>query len=156
MTLEALLIEHFSTIAVAIPSLGVVIAYGYSIIRRRVSSDIKALKEDRSYVTMLENYKKERDELRAERERLLDRVAATEKERNEATAKSAKLETEVTFLNAQVIELKDLVEKLSTSLELSRSEMHRFALDNVKLVAHVSYLESLVEHKNGKDDPKTP
>ncbi len=152
MSLSSLILDNLGTAIIAVPSLGVVIAYGYSMIRRRVSADMKALTDDNSYVSMLENYKKERNELKQERDKILEKMSVIEKERNEAVAQVGKLSTEVLFLSGQVTELKELVEKLGTSLELSRSEMHRLAVENAKLVAHVSYLEALVSHKHEKTD----
>jgi len=133
--------------AIGVPSVGVVIAYGLSIIRRKVSSDAKALHEDKSYNSMLESYKTERDELRADRDRLVERMQVIETERNEAVGKVGKLTAEVEFLSLQVTELKSLVEKLGNNLELSRQEIHHFAVENAKLSAHVSYLDEIVEHK---------
>lgn len=138
--------------AVGIPGLGVVAAYGFSIIRRRMSSDTKAVREDKSYQDMLESYRKERDETKADKDRIIARMTVIEVERNEAVGKVGKLTAEVEFLSSQVTELKALVEKLGVSLELSRSEMHKFAIENAKLAAHVSYLEDLVERA---DERKT-
>ena len=134
--------------AVGIPGLGVVAAYGFSIIRRRMSSDTKAVREDKSYQDMLESYRKERDETKADKDRIIARMTVIEVERNEAVGKVGKLTAEVEFLSSQVTELKALVEKLGVSLELSRSEMHKFAIENAKLAAHVSYLEDLVERSD--------
>jgi chromosome segregation ATPase len=138
------------TWAVGLPSISVVIAYGISIIRRKVSSDQKALHEDSSYQNMLESYKKERDETKLDRDRVVERMFVIEQERNEAVSKVGKLSAEVEFLSSQVVELKGLVEKLSTSLDLAREEMHRFAVDNAKLAAHVSYLEEIIEQTSDK------
>ena len=134
--------------AVGLPSVGVVIAYGLSIIRRRMSSDQKILHEDKSYKDMLETYRLERDEIKDERDRILTRMTLVESERNEAVGKVGKLTAEVEFLSVQVSELKAVVEKLGYSLELARTEMHNFAIDNAKLLAHVSYLEAVVERSH--------
>lgn len=133
--------ENVAGWAVGVPSIGVIIAYGISIIRRRVSSDTKAVNEDRSYSEMLTNYKKERDEMREERERIIARMNVIETERNNAVAQVGRLTAEVEFLNKQVIELKSLVEKLGSNLELARSEMQRFAIENARLAAQLSYLK---------------
>lgn len=133
--------------AIGAPSIGVVIAYGISMIRRKVSSDSKALQEDKSYNSMIETYKSERDELRAERDRLINRIQIVEAERSEAVGKVGKLTAEVEFLSLQVTELKSLVEKLGTTLELSRVEIHNLAVGNAKLAAHVTYLDEIVDHK---------
>lgn len=133
--------------AIGVPSVGVVVAYGISMIRRRASADTKALNEDKSYQSMLESYKKERDDLKVERDKVIERMQVIETERNEAVGKVGKLTAEVEFLSQQVTDLKTLVEKLGTTLELSRQEMHTFAVENAKLSAHVSYLDELVEHR---------
>ena len=139
------------TWAVGLPSVGVVVAYGLSIIRRRVSSDKKAIHEDKSYKDMLDSYKKERDETKEDRDRIIVRMTVIEQERNEAVGKVGKLTAEVEFLSVQVTELKTLVEKLGVSLELARTEMQRFAIENVKLAAQVSYLEAVVDKPGEKD-----
>ena len=136
--------------AVGLPSIGVIVAYGLSIIRRRMSSDQKVIHEDKSYQSMLENYKKERDETKEDRDRIIVRMTVIEQERNEAVGKVGKLTAEVEFLSVQVTELKVLVEKLGASLELARTEMQRFAIENVKLAANVSYLEAIVHKPTGK------
>ena len=143
------------TWAVGLPSVGVVVAYGLSIIRRRVSSDQKAIHEDKSYKDMLDSYKKERDETKEDRDRIIVRMTVIEQERNEAVGKVGKLTAEVEFLSVQVTELKTLVEKLGVSLELARTEMQRVAIENVKLAAHVSYLEAVVDKPSEKDTAET-
>ena len=144
------------TWAVGLPSVGVVVAYGLSIIRRRVSSDQKAIHEDKSYKDMLDSYKKERDETKEDRDRIIVRMTVIEQERNEAVGKLGKLTAEVEFLSVQVTELKTLVEKLGVSLELARTEMQRFAIENVKLAAQVSYLEAVVDKPGEKDTAEAP
>jgi chromosome segregation ATPase len=131
--------------AIGIPSVGVVIAYGISMIRRRVSSDSKSLNEDKSYNDMLETYRRERDEIKTDRDRIIARMSLIERERNEAVGKVGKLTAEVEFLSTQVTELKVLVEKLSVTLDLARAEMQKFAVENAKLAAHVSYLEEVID-----------
>lgn len=133
--------------AIGIPSVGVVIAYGISMIRRRVSSDSKSLNEDKSYNDMLETYRRERDEIKADRDKIIARMSLIESERNEAVGKVGKLTAEVEFLSTQVTELKVLVEKLSVTLDLARAEMQKFAVENAKLAAHVSYLEEVIDRK---------
>lgn len=142
--------------AVGIPSVGVVIAYGISIIRRRINDDMKAVEEDKSYSSMLEAYKKERDELREERDKVIARMTTIESERNDAVGKVGKLTAEVEFLSVQVSELKLLVEKLGSNLELSRTEMHKVAIENAKLSAQVTYLEEIIDQrKTPRDNRRT-
>ena len=148
--------NNIAAIAVGVPSVGVIIAFAWSLIKRRIQADAKSLNEDKSYQDMLNSYKSERDETRADRDRIITRMTIIENERNEAVGKVGKLTAEVTFLSTQVTELKALVERLGTSLELARAEMHKFAVDNAKLSAHVSYLEELVERNNEKNSPPNP
>ena len=150
MESESKLMSDIMSWAVGVPSIGVVIAYGVSMIRRRASADNKALHEDKSYQDMLESYKNERDEIRNDRDRIITRMSAIEAERNEAVGKVGKLTAEVEFLSTQVLELKGLFEKLSVNLDTARTEMHKFAVDNAKLSAHVKYLEEIVEHSHDK------
>lgn len=128
--------EHVNDIvswAIGIPSIGVVIAYGISIIRRRISTDMKNAEEEKEYSSMLESYKEERDSIREERDRTIARINIIEEERNEAVSKVGKLSAEVKFLSTQVTELKAMVEKLSVNLEQSRIEIHALAIENAKL-----------------------
>ena len=150
MALDAEIANQLISWAVGIPSVGVVIAYGISIIRRRVSADAKSVNEDKSYADMLETYRRERDETKEDRDKIIARMSVIEAERNEAVGKVGKLTAEVEFLSTQVTELKTLVEKLGVSLELARQEMHKFAVENAKLAAHVSYLEEVVERTHEK------
>ncbi len=144
------LANELITWAIGVPSVGVVVAYGISMIRRRVSADSKVMHDDKSYHDMLDAYRKERDETKLDKDRLIARMVIIENERNEAVGKVGKLTAEVEFLSLQVTELKLLVEKLGASLEISRSEMHKFAVENAKLAAQVSYLEEVVENANKK------
>lgn len=136
------------TWAVGIPSVGVIVAYGVSMIRRKVSADSKTLNEDSSYNNMLETYRKERDEIKVDRDRIVGRMVVIEAERNEAVSKVGKLTAEVEFLSVQVTELKVLVEKLGISLDGARIDMQKFAVENAKLSAHVSYLDTLVDRRS--------
>ena len=133
--------------AVGAPAVGVVIAYGISIIRRRMATDIKSAKEDKEYSNMLETYKKERDSIREDRDKTVARIIAIEAERNEAVSLVGKLGAEVQFLSVQVTELKVLVERLGASLEQSRTEMGKVSIENARLSSHVSHLESIVEQR---------
>ena len=150
MALDGQIANELISWAIGLPSIGVVIAYGVSIIRRRLSADSKSLHEDKSYNDMLESYRKERDETKADRDRIVNRMTVIENERNEAVGKVGKLTAEVEYLSTSVTELKVLVEKLTVSLDLARSEMHKFAVENAKLAAHVSYLEEIVERSHDK------
>ena len=146
MALDNSLFENVASLAVGVPSIGVIIAYGISIIRRRASADKKALDEDHSYSEMLSNYRKERDEIRAERERIVARMAIIELERNSAVAQVGRLTAEVEFLTQQVTDLKALVEKLGANLEIARNEMQAYAIDNASLKAQLTYLSHLKDY----------
>lgn len=150
MAIEGQIANELISWAVGVPAIGVVIAYGVSIIRRRLSADHKTIHEDKSYQDMLESYRRERDETKLDRDRIITRMTVIENERNEAVGKVGKLTAEVEFLSTQVTELKTLVEKLGVSLDLARTEMHKFAVENAKLAAHVSYLEEVVERTHEK------
>lgn len=146
--------EHTNDIvswAVGLPSIGVVVAYGWSIIRRRISADKKAVQEDTQYSSMLEAFKRERDTMKEERDRTISRMTTIEAERNEAVSKVGKLGAEVQFLSVQVTELKTMVEKLAASLELSRSEIHTLAIENARL----SSQRCVVENCRSRVPPKT-
>lgn len=128
--------EHSNEIvswAVGLPSIGVIIAYGWSIIRRRISADKKAVDEDNQYTSMLDAYRKERDGIKDDRDKTIARMVIIEAERNEAVSLVGKLGAEVKFLSIQVTELKIMVEKLAASLEVSRTEIHELAIENVRL-----------------------
>lgn len=131
------LAQNAATWAVAVPSIGVVIAYGLSIIRRRMSADAKTLGDDRAHSDIIDIYRKERDELRGERNKILLRLEIVEQERNTAVGQVGKLTAEVEFLTTQVIELKALVTELGSHLELARTEMHKVAITNARLGAQV-------------------
>jgi chromosome segregation ATPase len=126
--------------AIGVPSISVVIAFGISMIRRRMSADTKSLGEDKSHLDLITSFKLERDEIKRDRDKLMERLSVIEAERNDAIAKVGKLTAQVEFLSLQVIELKALVEKLAVSLDTAKNEMNRLALDNVKLVSQVEHL----------------
>ena len=145
--------NDIETMLLGLPSIGVITWYGISIIRRRASADNKVINEDRSYKDMLEQYKRERDEIKEERDRTLARMELIEHERNEAVGKVGKLTAEVEFLSQQVKELKSLVEKLGDSLNMTRTEMHVCAIENTRLSSQVEFLERMVQTtKPGADD----
>lgn len=127
--------QNAASWAVGIPTVGVIIAYGLSIIRRRISADTATLGEDRARGDIIDIYRKERDELRGERDKIILRLEVVEHERNVAVGQVGKLTAEVEFLTTQVIELKVLVTELSSHLDLARTEMHKIALTNARLTA---------------------
>ena len=149
------LAQNTAAVSVALPSLGVLIAYGISIIRRRASADNRATSEDRSYSEMLENYRRERDEIRAERERIIARMSVIETERNNAVSQVGRLTAEVEFLTHQVTDLKTLVERLGANLESARNELQKHALENIKLKTQLEYANTLHNFTTGaQGEPK--
>lgn len=151
-------VEHTNDIvswAIGIPSIGVVIAYGISIIRRRISKDMKNAEEEKEYSSMLESYKEERDSIREERDRTIARMTAIEEERNDAVSKVGKLSAEVKFLSGQVSELKMMVEKLSVNLEQSRIEIHALAIENAKLSYQICAVKDCSHFKPMVSPPET-
>lgn len=151
MALEGNIVENLTSLAVGVPSVGVLIAYGISIIRRRASADKKVLNEDDAYSEMLTNYRKERDEMRTEREKIIARMAIIETERNNAVSQVGRLTAEVEFLTHQVTDLKCLVEKLAASLEIAREELHKVSVENASLKAQLTYA-SFLQEPPGDDD----
>lgn len=142
--------EHINDIvswAIGIPSIGVVIAYGISIIRSRISTDIKNSEEEKEYSSMLDSYKEERDSIREERDRTISRMGVIEIERNDAVSKVGKLSAEVKFLSIQVNELKAMVEKLSVNLDQSRREIHALAIENAKLSYQICAVKDCTNFK---------
>jgi chromosome segregation ATPase len=140
MTNDPQLANELISWAIGVPSIGVVVAYGISMIRRRMSADTKSLGEDRSHLDLITSFKVERDEIKRDRDKLMERLGVIEAERNEAIAKVGKLTAQVEFLSVQVIELKALVEKLAVSLDTAKTEMNRLAVENARLSSQVSHL----------------
>jgi chromosome segregation ATPase len=132
--------------AVGVPSITVVIAYGVSMIRRRMSADSKTLGDDKSHIDLINSFKTERDEIKKDRDKLMERLGVIEAERNEAIAKVGKLTAQVEFLSVQVIELKALVEKLALSLDTAKTEMNKLAVDNARLGSQVNHLTGGVNY----------
>lgn len=145
--MESDIVGNLMSWAVGVPSVGVIIAYGISIIRRRASADTKSLKEDESYQNMLESYRVERNEAKLDRERIIERMAVLEVERNEAVSKVGKLTAEVEYLTAQVKDLKKMVEELASNLNKTRTDLNSFAIENAKFSSQVQFLERLLSAK---------
>jgi len=136
--------------AVGLPAIGVVIAYGISMIRRRVSADARAIGEDKSHIELIESFRQERDEIKKDRDKLYDKLSLTEEERSKAIAEVGKLTAQVQFLSLQVIDLKALVEKLATNLDAAKSDMQVLTVNNATLSSHVNHLEEINEELRSK------
>jgi hypothetical protein len=131
----------------ALPTIGIIITYGYSIIRNRIRKDTHASNEDASHKEMINAYKAERDLVKQDFDRLIERINIAEKERNEAVSKVGKLSAENEFRAAQNIEYKTLIEKLTLSLDLARTDTQKYAVDHSKQQAKISYLTAILNDR---------
>jgi hypothetical protein len=104
-------------------------------IRKKLSADTLEVKKDSFEGNLLDHLEHERDVLKADNERILQRLIAVDKEKNEAVSKVAALTVEVELLRDRIKGLEELVVKLGDKLELATDRMHQFAIDNAMLNA---------------------
>lgn len=130
--------------AVGLPSVGVIIAFGISLIRRRISADSKELLNDRTFNNMLDWTSNEKDKLEAEKTSLNLRITTLETEKNNALMQVATLRVQVDYLTVQVEELRESMREMKKLLEEERDKVQDLAIENAKLNSDVTRLTGSV------------
>lgn len=130
-------------------TIGVVTAFMFHTVRKMSKEKLDQTK-DRAEEDLIEKMQTRESLLVAENDRLKTRLEQVEAERNDAVQRVGKLSTEVDILSKQVAELKDVVSKLGASLETAREEIHRYAIENVKLLSKLEHFEAMFAESGGK------
>ncbi len=125
---------------VGIPSIGVVIAFAISLIRRRISTDSKEIQNDRTHINMLEWSTHEKEKLETEKTNLNLRITTLETEKNNALMQVATLKVQVDYLSSQVDELRCSILEMKQLLEEEREKVQNLAIENAKLNSDVTQL----------------
>ena len=111
-------------------------------IRKKLSSDSLSIKKDEVEGDLLQHLEDERDHLKAEKDKILERLILVDAEKSAATAQVGKLTVEVEHLTRQVSNLEDMVERLGAKLDIATTAMQAATIENIKLL---SRLESIQE-----------
>jgi len=134
-------------------AIGIITAFMFHTVRKMSQEKVDQTK-DRAEEDLIEKLQAREVSLISENERLKNRLEQVESERNDAVQRVGKLSTEVDILSGQVLELKAVVSKLGESLDKAREEIHKFAIENVRLLSKLEHLESILEDKEGNSGEK--
>jgi len=107
-------------------------------VRRKLSHDSLAIKKDTAEGDLIQYLENERDVLKEDKDKLLTRLIAIDKERQEAVTAVAKLSSDVEHLTKEVAHLEGMVKTLGEKLDAATTAMHAYALENAKLSAQLS------------------
>jgi uncharacterized protein YoxC len=120
-------------------------------IRKKLSADSLEIKKDQAEEDLIEHLEKERDTLKADKEKLLERLIAVDKDRQEAVGRIGKLSADVEHLTNQVVHLEKMVELLGKKLDSATDSMQKYAIENAKLserlASFAGYKEATAQHK---------
>jgi hypothetical protein len=111
--------------------------------RKKLSGDALDIKKDDVAVNILQHLEDERDVLKADNEKLIQRIIIIEGERNEANVSVGKLSLEVRYLTEKVQELKILTESLIDKLEHATDNLHAYALKYTELVGQIQGIKNI-------------
>jgi len=104
-------------------------------IRSKLSKSSLESTKDNIEEHLLEHLEHERDVLKADNERMLQRLIKVDGEKNLAVSKVSSLTVEVELLRNRVQSLEALVTKLGDKLDIATTKMHELAMENVILKA---------------------
>ncbi len=136
--------------AIAVPGIGYVVYYIFSIIKSRILSDKVQETGDKSLMQYIDLIKDERESLKKERDSLSNRLMQIETEKAKALADVQRLTVQIEFLSKQVVELKGTVAELSTQLSGYRTEIEDLKLQNSRQVAQIDYFSSMTKEVKPK------
>lgn len=114
-------------------------------IRRKLSKDSLEIKKESIESDLLQHLEDERDVLKLDKEKLLERLIHTDKEKNEAVYKVGQLTVEVEHLREEVTSLRDLVKMLGDKLDRVTNDMRLSHSENVKLIGDLKVMNEIFE-----------
>lgn len=109
------------------------IASAILVARKKISSDNVELMKDRAEENIISTLERQRDQAYVESDKLRERLDKVITEKDEALSKVTELTREVENLSGQVRILKELVERLGTSLDSTRQTLESYIAENSKL-----------------------
>lgn len=107
-------------------------------IRAKISKDSVGIKSDLTQVNLLEHLEHERDVLKLDKEKVIDRLMIVESERNQAVSKVSQLTVEVTHLTKQVLHLEGSIASLSEKFDTLTKKMNEMSIENTKYLERLS------------------
>jgi len=116
-------------------------------VRKKISADSLEVKSDTMAGNLLQHLEDERDVLKEEKEKILDRLTVVEEEKNQAVALVGKLTVEVEHLSKQVNHLEAMVQLLSAKLDRTTDKMQEIFIDNVKYIERLANIKAMYELK---------
>lgn len=107
-------------------------------VRRKLSRDSLEIKRDSAESDLIQHLEDERDVLKQEKDKILERLIVVDKERQEAIAMVGKLSADVEHLTRQVTHLERMVESMGKKLDDATQKMTDYAVENARLTAILS------------------
>lgn len=107
-------------------------------IRKKLSKDSLEIKKDTAEGDLIQHLEDERDMLKAEKDRILERLLVVDRERQDAVGMVGRLSVQVKLLTKQVDHLEDMVVNLGQKLDTATTKMQEYAIENAKLTVMIS------------------
>lgn len=103
------------------------------LVRKKLSSDSLEIRKDKAEENIIGHLERQRDQALSEVENMRTRMDKAVQEKSEALGKVSDLTREVENLSGQVRILKELVERLGTSLDETRNLLNANIIENNRL-----------------------
>ena len=110
-----------------------------------ISGDQVKIHADGATRTLIDHLKEERDRLKADHSKIVDRLIVVETEKNKAVEMSAKFGAKVEHLTDQVRSLESLVEKLGSKLDSALDKLTAQHLKNGELSNELQQIRANTE-----------
>ena len=110
-------------------------------IRKKLSKDSLDIKRDSAESELIQHLEDERDVIKADKDKIHERLLIVEQERNAAVSAVGKLSVEVEHLKTQVVTLERLITEFSKKLDFSTTKMQEYAIENAKLGERILHMQ---------------
>lgn len=105
--------------------------------RKKLASDNTEIARNRAEENIILSLEKQRDFAFSEREKLEKRIQELDVEKDEAILKVVKLTQEVENLSGQVKLLRDLMERLGNTLDITKQQLNHYIQENTRLIGEL-------------------
>lgn len=105
--------------------------------RKKLASDNTEIARNRAEENIILSLEKQRDFAFSEREKLEKRIQELDVERDEAILKVVRLTQEVENLSGQVKLLRELIERLGKTLDITKQQLDHYIKENSRLIGEI-------------------
>ncbi len=105
--------------------------------RKKLASDNTEIARNRAEENIILSLEKQRDFAFSEREKLEKRIQELDVERDEAILKVVRLTQEVENLSGQVKLLRELIERLGKTLDITKQQLDHYIKENSRLISEI-------------------